>query len=126
MIDIARQINRTSRGREELQRLAAGCVDNDANTALIVPTGKPLSIFDAAVLPAAYTEFLFGDSVPFLQRQTPVTRRQIFVALPSRVELEYCLAGDLVAHVASARSRFDTPSFFCLRRCCSHSTVYGL
>ena len=59
MVDIARQINRTSRGREELQRLAAGCVENDAKTAFVVPTGKPLSIFDAAVLPAAYTVFIW-------------------------------------------------------------------
>ena len=62
--------------------------------ALALPGGKALSMFDPPALPAAFTEFLFGDCVPFLKRDTPVTYQQIFHALRSREELEYHLADD--------------------------------
>ena len=85
-----------------------------------MPSGKPLSIFDPASLPAAYTEFLFGDCVPFLKRETPVTAQQLFDALPSREELEYDLEDDVEPYRASNRSRWDTAEFYthfcsCLR-----------
>ncbi len=82
--------------------------------ALAVPSGKALSIFDPSALPAAYTEFLFGDCVPFLKRETPVTCQQIFAALPAREELEYSLPHDEEPYRASGRSRFDSPEFYAL------------
>ena len=78
----------------------------------MVPAGKPLSIFDPPALPAAFTEFLFGDCVPFLQRQTPVTAQQIFDALPNREELQYSLEEDEEVYEASSQSRWDTPEFY--------------
>jgi len=81
MIDVARHLSRTSKHRAELQSLVTAQSENEEKTpweALAVPTGKPLSIFDPPALPAAFTEFLFGDCVPFLKRQTPVTAQQIF------------------------------------------------
>ena len=80
--------------------------------ALAVPTGKPLSIFDPSSLVAAYTEFLFGDCVPFLKREAPVTAQQVFDALPSREELQYSLEGEKETYRASDRSRWDTPEFY--------------
>jgi len=77
-----------------------------------VPSGNALSIFDPSALPAAYTEFLFGDCVPFLKRETPVTCQQTFAALQSREELQYSLPEDEVPYVASDRSRFDSPEFY--------------
>ena len=68
MIDIARGMSGSGTTRAELQRLVAGAAGADQEKpleALAVPTGKPLSIFDPPSLPAAYTEFLFGDCVPF-------------------------------------------------------------
>ena len=80
--------------------------------ALAVPTGKPLSIFDPSALPAAFTEFLFGDCVPSLKWQTLVTTQQNFDALPSREELQYSLEEDVQVYQASSQSRWDTPEFY--------------
>ena len=81
-----------------------------------MPTGRPLSIFDPASFPAAYTEFLFGDCVPFLKRACPVTAQQVFDALPRREELEYALEDDEAKYGeryrASARFRWDTTEFY--------------
>ena len=62
-----------------------------------------------SALPAACTEFLFGDCVPFLKREAPVTCQQIFSALPAREELQYSLASDETPYKARHKSRFDTP-----------------
>ena len=94
MTEIARQLVKTSSGRADLESLVASQGEHEQQeprNALAVPTGKPLSMFDPSALPAAYTEFLFGDCVPFLKRATSVTCQQIFDALPSREELEYAL-----------------------------------
>ena len=115
MIDIAKQMTKTNGGREAMERLATAQTDNEKKMpihALAVPSGKPLSIFDPSALPAAYTEFRFGDCVPFLKRETPVTCQQIFDALPNREELEYSLPQDEEPFVASSRSRFDSPEFY--------------
>ena len=109
--DIAQQMARNKEAKAEWERLVAAQEDKEP-TALAVPTGEPLSIFDSTALPAAYTEFLFGDCVPFLKRDTPVTCQQIFDALPQREELEYSLPEDEEPYEASARSRFDSPEFY--------------
>ena len=64
-------------------------------------------------MPAAFTEFLYGDCVPFLKRLTPVTAQQVFDALPNREELEYTLDGEK-EYQASEQSRWDTPEFYAL------------
>ena len=81
--DIARQMAKNKEAKSEWERLVAAQEEREP-TALAVPTGEPLSIFDSTALPAAYTEFLFGDCVPFLKRDTPLTCQQIFDALPAR------------------------------------------
>ena len=113
MQDIARELTKNKSAEAEWQRLIAA-TDDQESTALAVPTGKPLSMFDATALPAAYTEFLFGDCVPFLKRDTAATCQQIFDALPNREELEYALPEDDVAepYRANSRSRFDAPEFY--------------
>ena len=115
MQDIAKHLQRTTVGRGAMEQIAA-FQEKSANPnlvqALAVPTGKPLSMFDSAALPAAYTEFLFGDCVPFLDRETPVTCQQVFDALPSREELEYSMPDDTEQYKADSRSRFDTPEFY--------------
>ena len=115
MIDIAKSLAKSPTQQAELQKLIASQTENEQSScrdALVVPTGKPLSIFDPAALPSAYTEFLFGDCVPFLKRETPVTLQQIFDALPSREELEYHLDSDEDRYLANDRSRWDTPEFY--------------
>ncbi|MEO2236627.1 MAG: hypothetical protein ABGW95_00045, partial [Candidatus Poseidoniia archaeon] len=117
MIDVAKQMGKSSGGRAELERMAAAQSEDEQlepMQALAVPSGKALSIFDPSALPAAYTEFLFGDCVPFLKRETPVTCQQIFAALPAREELEYSLPHDEEPFRASGRSRFDSPEFYAL------------
>ena len=79
--DIARQMTKNQKAKAEWERLGATQEDTEP-TALAVPSGRPLSIFDSTAFPTAYTEFLFGDCVPFLKRDTPVTCQQIFDALP--------------------------------------------
>ena len=115
MIDVARQLNKSMKNQAEMQTLMAAQTENEQKMpleALAVPSGKPLSMFDPCALPAAYTEFLFGDCVPFLKRETKVTAQQIFAALPSREELQYQLDGDPQPYVAANKSRWDTPEFF--------------
>jgi hypothetical protein len=116
MIDIAKGLSKSSKTRAELQSLVTGQTETEQlqpQEALAVPSGKPLSIFDASALPAAYTEFLFGDCVPFLKRETSVTVQQIFDALPSREELEYDLEDDEhKPYRASDTSRWDTSEFY--------------
>ena len=109
--DIAQQMAKNKEAKSEWERLVAAQEEKEP-TALAVPTGEPLSIFDSTALPAAYTEFLFGDCVPFLKRDTPLTCQQIFDALPQREELEYSLPEDEKPYEASARSRFDSPEFY--------------
>ena len=117
MGDIARHMAKSKGGLAELERMAADQAKQEQQEpmqALAVPAGKALSIFNPSALPAAYTEFLFGDCVPFLKRETPVTCQQIFAALPAREELEYSLADDKEPYTASTRSRFDSPEFYAL------------
>ena len=74
MMMLKMDMSRSSKTRAELQSLLAGGTETHQDKpweALAVPTGKPLSMFDPSCLPAAYTEFLFGDCVPFLKRETP-------------------------------------------------------
>ena len=73
-------------------------------------------MFEPSALPACFPEFLFGDCVPFLKRETPVTAQQIFDALPSREELQYSLKGDSAEtpYIASDRSRWDSPEFYAM------------
>ena len=97
MIDIARGVSRSSRDCAGLQGLIAGQAGTGQQQpweALAVQICKPVSIFDPSALPAAYTEFLVGDCVPFPKRETPVTVQQLFAALPSREGLEYDLEDD--------------------------------
>ena len=81
--DIAQQMAKNKEAKAEWGRLVAAQEDKEPPV-LAVPSGEPLSIFDSTAMPAAYTEFLFGDCVPFLKRDTPVTCQQIFDALPQR------------------------------------------
>ena len=104
--DIASRMSKSSSARAEVESLFTAQAENEkkpAQQALAVPTGKPLSIFDPQALPAAYTEFLFGDCVPFVKRDTKVTVQQIFDALPDREELQYDLDGDKQRYRASER-----------------------
>ena len=115
MVDIARRMSKSAKEQAEMQRLVAAQIDDghaQPQQALAVPTGKPVSIFDTSALPAAYTEFLFGDCVPFLKRATNVTAQQTFDALPNREELEYDLEGDVEPYRARDVSRWDTPEFY--------------
>ena len=125
MIDIARGLSKTSKTRAELQSLVTGQTETEQQQpceALAVPSGKPLSIFDTTALPAACTELLFGDCVPFLKRDTPVTVQQIFDALPSREELQYDLEDDEnKPYRASGRSRWDTAEFYAVSCSCLRS-----
>ena len=115
MIDVARRMTKSIPTRAEMQSLMTAQTEHEQQMpleALAVPSGKPLSMFDPCALPAAYTEFLFGDLVPFLKRETKVTAQQIFAALPSREELQYQLDGDLEPYIAANKSRWDTAEFF--------------
>ena len=94
MIDIAKSMTRSKTGLAEMQSLVSSRPDGGPMEALAVLPGKPFSIFDPSALPAACTEFLFGDCVSFLKRDTPVSVQQIFDALPGREELEYDLEGN--------------------------------
>ena len=109
MIEIARHVSRTSAHRTELESLLATRAEKKQKTpweALAVPTGKPLSVFDPSALPAAFTQFLYGDCIPFHKRLTPVSTQETFNVLRDRQELTYSL--DKAYEV---KTSFETPGF---------------
>ena len=66
LCDIASRMSKSSSARAEVESLFTAQAENEkkpAQQALAAPTGKLLSIFDPQALPAAYTEFFFGDCV---------------------------------------------------------------
>ncbi|HIE80442.1 MAG TPA: hypothetical protein EYQ03_07395, partial [Nitrospinaceae bacterium] len=109
--DVAKKLSKSSPQR--LEAVVTGNAHPQVE-ALVVPSGKPMSTFHAATLPAAYVEFQFGDCCPFLDRLKKLSCRQIFGALPWREELEYHLESDTPPYVAPSRSRFDDPEFVAL------------
>ena len=83
--------------RVEVEAAAAGAEATRAvqSHALAVPTGAPLSMFDARSWTASFTEFWYGDGVPFLQRDRALTFEHWAAALLEREELQYdCPLGD--------------------------------
>ena len=77
--------------------------------ALAVPTNEPLSFFHAGTWPACFTQFLYGDAVPGLQRDAAVMFEDLFAFLLDRQELEYTVPGEAERFHAPARNRFNTP-----------------
>ena len=80
--------------------------------ALLVPSGKALSMFDPATWTKCFSEFWFGDCLPNdTDRPQPITFERLFECLQDREELEYQLDSDNAVYHASTQSRFDTPEF---------------
>ena len=78
-------------------------------SALAIPTGEPMSSFDARTWPACYTEWWFGDGAPNLDRQRPMLYEQCVQRCYDIEEMEYSLPTDDVPYVASSQSRFVKP-----------------
>lgn len=99
MIDIAKRMTRSKTGLAEMQSLVPARRWTNGST------GSPdwKAILDLRSV--GYTEFLFGDCVPFLKRDTPVSVQQIFDALPGREKLEYDLEGNEQPYSAAGRGR---------------------
>ena len=113
--EILRKLGKTNPQR--LEALVTGAPQKQIE-ALAIPTGKPMSTFHAATLPAAYVEFQFGDCTPFLDRPRKIACEQIFQTLSWREELEYHLESDdpTNPYQPPARSRFDDPEFVALKQ----------
>ena len=90
----------------ELQ-LLEGPRTPDANV-LEVRAGQLLSMFLPESWCLAFTEFFFGDCLPFDQRRpVRIAPRALMACLLKREELEYHLATDAVPYAARPTSRWD-------------------
>ena len=78
---------------------------------LQIQAGRPISSFDATCYPLCFTEFFYGDCAPNLERQAPLTYRQVFSYLMVREELEYSLDSDVEPYRAKAMCRWGRPKF---------------
>ena len=82
---------------------------------LWVQTGAPLSLFDPAAWVACWTEFVYGDCAPNLERPAKISWRLLFKYLMNREKLEYHLDTDMVNYVtrykANPDSCWNTPEF---------------
>ena len=87
----------------------------ECDKALLVPSQKPLSMFDPATWSKCFSEWWFGDGLPNdPQRPRRISFEQLFAALLHREELEYHLEGDPAPYRAGHKSRFDTPEHVCV------------
>ena len=95
-----------------MSRAAEADLEKLPDKAIALPLGQAMSMFHAASYPAAFTEFLYGDACPFLERKVPLMVQEIFSSLLNREELEYKMPSDSTPFVAP-RNRFDTSEFCC-------------
>lgn len=105
--DIARRFS--TEQHANLQRLMTTCDEVRDASGLVVTSGKPLSVFEPAVWPSCFVEFMYGDGVPNLDRPRALKFDEIFSALVRREELSYDVPGDKQRFEPRARSRFDSP-----------------
>ena len=114
--DLASRLGREQKCILQETIAASEAAPKRAADALVVTTGKPLSMFDPASWPSCFVEFFYGDAVPNLERETKLRFEDVWRALLDREELEYHLPGDQDhlpggVYRARSRSRFDTPEF---------------
>ena len=82
----------------------------DAANVLVVEAGQLLSMFLPESWCLAFTEFFFGDCLPFDQRRpVRLAPEKVMAALLQREELVYHLATDAEQYVALPTSRWDNP-----------------
>ena len=92
----------------ELQ-LLEGTRDLESRT-LVVQSGDLLSMFVPESWCLCFTEFFYGDCLPFDQsRPVRVAPQTLMECLLQREELEYHLEDDVEPYVAAAVSRWDNP-----------------
>lgn len=78
-------------------------------SALKIPTGKPLNMFDPITWTVSFVEFMYGDGTPNLQRLRPLLLHEWAAAILEREELEYSIPSDTQLFQARSPSRFVTP-----------------
>ena len=105
--DIARRFS--TEQHANLQRLMTSYEEVRDASGLVVTSGKPLSVFEPAVWPSCFVEFMYGDAVPNLERPRALQFAELFSALVRREELAYDVPGDKQRFEPRARSRFDSP-----------------
>ena len=84
--------------------------EDSGGNVLVVQAGQLLSMFVPEAWCLAFTEFFFGDCLPFDQRR-PVRMApgSLMEALLKREELSYQLTTDAMPYVALSTSRWDNP-----------------
>ena len=103
--------NLTSAVQQQLEQVAAEADGSKAADpkALLVPTGKPLSMFSPEAWTCSFPEFFFGDGTPGLARSEPLLIEELFACLQTREELEYTLPEDDIPYTAQSPNRFVRP-----------------
>lgn len=112
--------NLTSAVQQQLEQVAAEADGSKAADpkALLVPTGKPLSMFSPEAWTCSFPEFFFGDGTPGLARSEPLLIEELFACLQTREELEYTLPEDDIPYTAQSPNRFVRPDILA----CMHDT----
>ena len=105
-----------SEGRSRLEQAAmeSQYQRSTSLTGLAIPTNEPLSFYHPSTWPACFPEFLYGDGVPNIDRDCPLTFEELFAALINRQELQYTVPGELVAFKSLASNRFATPEMIAI------------
>eukprot|EP00438_Fugacium_kawagutii_P025227 Skav230240 [mRNA] locus=scaffold1818:78429:87690:+ [translate_table: standard] len=92
----------------ELQLLEG--VRDETSQTLVVKSGELLSMFVPESWCLCFTEFFYGDCLPFDQsRPVRLAPHTLMACLLQREELEYHLEGDEEAYVSAVVSRWDNP-----------------
>jgi hypothetical protein len=100
------EASRVADGHTAVSKLEGG-----APHALHVKSGAALSSFDAATWACCFTEFFYGDCLPFdHDRKQHLGLQKVCHALLDREELEYHLESDSERYKALPTSRWDPPA----------------
>ena len=84
--------------------------EDSGGSVLVVQAGQLLSMFVPEAWCLAFTEFFFGDCLPFDQRRlVRIAPGALMAALLKREELTYQLATDTMPYIALPTSRWDNP-----------------
>ena len=104
-----RLADRHERAVEAELQLLEGTRESDSRV-LVVQSGALLSMFVPESWCLCFTEFFFGDCLPFdKSRPTRLPPQTLMACLLRREELEYALEDDEEVYVAVAGSRWDNP-----------------
>eukprot|EP00438_Fugacium_kawagutii_P008273 Skav206546 [mRNA] locus=scaffold504:308454:314438:- [translate_table: standard] len=112
--ETVRKLNGEAKIRIEEAIRQCATSKNPDSAGLAVPCNQPLSWYDPATWPACFTEFVYGDAVPGLDRDKNILFEQLFEILLNRQELSYNVPGVDEDFQPPCANRFASPALICI------------